>query len=153
MAFQTHNLTLDSDLRSMNAVAISTATTTNGTSLDLTGAADAFAKFAVVIDWSGLDFANADELYRIQVQGATATGFGTVYVLEERRLGATGAAFNVQPVSTTAVGRVVLYCDNVVSTSSTDANSLSAMRWVRVSCVSSGTSPAITLTAHIVPLP
>lgn len=150
MAFQAYNLTLDSALQLASATAVSTAATTNGTAVDLGVAANSYQRFAVVIDWSGLDAASTDELYRMQVQGSTASGFSTAYVLEEKRLG--DSSVNLQPVDTTATGRIVLFCDNVAYTSATDANSVAAMQYVRLTCISSGTTPAITYSAWIVPI-
>lgn len=151
MAHQCHNLTLDSNLRTFNAQAIASATTTNGTSIDLTGATDAYAKFAVVIDWSALDVTTGDETYRFQVQGSTATGFSTKYVLMEKLLGDTSVTLNA--VDSPATGRTVIFCDNVAHTSASDGNTMAALRWIRLSCISSGTTPIITVTAHIVPMP
>jgi hypothetical protein len=159
MAFQCYSLTLDGALQLASATAVSTATTTNGTALDLGGAANNWQRFAVVIDWSGLDVASGDELYRFQVQGATASAFSTPYVLAEKRLGADGSSpgpatgVNLQPVDTTALGRMVIYCDNVAVTSATDSSSIIATQFVRLTCVSSGTSPAVTFSAWIVPMP
>ena len=151
MAHQCYSLTLDGALQLASATAVSTATTTNGTAVDIGGAANNWQRFAVVIDWSGLDVANGDELYRFQVQGATASAFSTAYVLEERRLG--DSSVNLQPVDTTAVGRMVLYVDNVAVTSATDPNSIISTQFVRLTCISSGTSPAVTYSAWIVPIP
>lgn len=159
MAHQCYSLTLDGALQLANATAIASATTVNGTAVDIGGAANNWQRFAVVIDWSGLDVASTDELYRFQVQGATASGFGTPYVLAEKRLGVAGASpgpatgTNLQPVATTALGRMVIYCDNVAVTSATDSSSLIATQFIRLSCTSSGTSPAVTYSAWIVPIP
>lgn len=150
MVFQTYNKLLDGALQLANATAVTTATTTNGTAVDLGQAANAYAKFAVVIDWSGLDVASTNELYQMQVQGSTTSAFSTAYVLEEKRLG--DSSVNLQPVDTTALGRVVLFCDNVAVTSATDSSSVAAMQYIRLSCVSSGTTPAITYSAWIVPV-
>lgn len=149
MAHQTHSFTLDTAGRTYNAQTLTASA--SGTAIDLTGAADVFAKFAIVIDWSGLDVASGNELYRFQVQGATTSAFSTAYVLEEQLFGDTSVT--TQPVDTPATGRKILYCDNVAQTSASDANSLAALRWIRLSCIVSGTSPTITVTAHIVPLP
>jgi hypothetical protein len=114
------------------------------------GAANAYARFAVVIDWSAMDVASGSELYQFQVQGATTSAFSTAYVLAEKRLGDT--TVNLQPVDTTAAGRTVIYCDNVAVTSASDANSLIATQYVRLSCVSSGTTPTVTYSAWLVPI-
>ena len=158
MVFQTYNKLLDGALQLASATAVSSAATTNGTAVDLGQAANAYAKFAVVIDWSGLDVASADELYRMQVQGSTTSAFSTPYVLEEKRLGAVGGSpgpatgVNLQPVATTALGRVVMFVDNVAVTSASDSSSVAAMQYIRLTCVSSGTTPAITYSAWIVPV-
>lgn len=152
MAFQTYNLPLDNGFRVWNAAAISSATTTNTNAFDLTGSdSSTFSKFAVVLDWSGLTAAGTDTLYRMRVQVSAASGFSTAYTIEERLLGHATAAS--QPVNTPATGRVMLYCDNVATTSATDPGSLQGMRYVRVQCISAGTTPTITLTGWIVPLP
>lgn len=151
MAHQCYSLTLDGALQLANATAVSSATTTNGTAVDIGGAANNWQRFAVVIDWSGMDVASTNELYQFQVQGATTSAFSTAYVLAEKRLG--DSSVNLQPVDTTAAGRAVIYCDNVAVTSASDANSLIATQHVRLSCVSSGTTPAVTYSAWIVPMP
>jgi hypothetical protein len=93
------------------------------------------------------------------VQGATASAFSTPYVLAEKRLGAAGGSpgpatgVNLQPVATTALGRMVLYVDNVAVTSASDASSVISTQWIRLTCVSSGTTPAVTYSAWIVPIP
>ena len=159
MAHQCYSLTLDGALQLANATAVASATTTNGTAVDIGGAANNWQRFAVVIDWSGLDVATGDELYRFQVQGATASAFSTPYVLAEKRLGADGGSpgpatgVNLQPVDTTALGRMVIYCDNVAVTSATDSSSIISTQWIRLTCVSSGTTPAVTFSAWIVPIP
>jgi hypothetical protein len=150
MAFQTHSLTLDDSTRCFNAEAISTATTVNGTTIDL-GAANAYARFAVVIDWTGLAVTGTDnEVYRFQVQVSDSSGFSNAMVTGERLLGdkdATGYTYD-----TPVAGRVVLYADNVTQFSSSDANSYIAGRYVRLRCTTTGTTPAITLTAWLVPI-
>jgi len=150
MAFQAHQFTLDDTTRFFNAEAISTATTTNGTTVDL-GAANEYARFAVVIDWSGLAVTGTDnEVYRFQLQVSDSSGFTNSMVTAERLLGdkdATGYTYD-----TPAAGRVVLYSDNVAQFSSTDANSYIAGRYVRLRCVTTGTTPAITVTAWLVPI-
>jgi hypothetical protein len=72
-------------------------------------------------------------------------------VTAERLLGdkdATGYTYD-----TPAAGRVVLYADNVSQFSSTDANSYIAGRYMRLRCTTTGTTPAITITAWAVPIP
>lgn len=151
MAHQAHSLALDTAYRSINAVAISGTGTTSGSTIDL-GAAGAYAKFAVVIDWSGLTVAGTNnETYTFRVQVSSDSGFSTVAFTAQRVLGdkdATGATHD-----TPAAGRLVLFADNVAILSSTDPNTVVACRYVRVQCVAGGTSPAATVTAHIVPLP
>lgn len=158
MAFQCYSLTLDGALQLASATT-SAGATTNGTAVDIGGAANNWQRFAVVIDWSGLDVASTDELYRFQVQGATASAFSTPYVLAEKRLGAAGVSpgpatgVNLQPVSSTGLGRMVIYCDNVAVTSATDSSSIIATQFIRLTCISSGTTPTITYSAWIVPIP
>jgi hypothetical protein len=151
MAHQCYSLTLDGALQLANATAVASATTTNGTAFDLGGAANNWQRFAVVIDWSGMDITTGDESYRFQVQGATASAFSTAYVLAEKRLG--DSTVNLQPVDTTALGRTVIYCDNVAVTSATDSSSVISTQFVRLTCISAGTTPAVTYSAWIVPIP
>lgn len=151
MAHQAHSFTLDTAYRSINAVTISSTGTTNGTAIDL-GAANQYAKFAVVIDWSGLTVAGSNnETYRFKVQLSDSSGFSTQAVTCEKILGDKDATANTH--DTPAAGRAVLFADNVATFSSTDPNTVAACRYVRVQCVAGGTSPAATISAHIVPLP
>lgn len=151
MAHQCHSFLLDDTNKVFNAQAISSATTTNGSTVDF-GAANAYQKFAFVVDFSGLTVAGTNnEVYRFQVQVSDSSGFSNSMVVAERLLGdkdATGYTYD-----TPAAGRTVVYADNVATFSSTDANSIISARYVRLRCVTTGTSPAVTLNAWLVPMP
>lgn len=150
MAFQAHQFTLDDGTRTFNAEAISTAATTNGSTIDF-GAANAYARFAVVIDWSGLAVTGTDnEVYRFQLQVSDSSGFTNSMITGEKLLGdkdATGYTYD-----SPAAGRTVLFADNVAQFSSTDSNGYIAARYVRLRCVTTGTTPAITVSAWILPI-
>ena len=151
MAFKPYDIPLDVNSRFHNATAISSATTTNGTTIDL-GAANQYAKFAVVIDYSGLTVAGTNnETYRFKVQISDSSGFSSQHVVAERILGDKDATANTH--DTPAAGRVVMFADNVATFSSTDANSIQACRYVRCQIVAGGTSPAVTVSAYLVPMP
>ena len=157
MAFQAHSLTLDGglDLKTAGLVAAdaSGAALTGGVaSVDLTGAANAYAKFAVVIDWTACEVASGDEVYDIQIFGCAATNFTTDYILTSRKFGDSSVTF--QGVDTPPSGRAVLFADNVAHTSATDGNGVEALRYVRVTVDVTGTiATGMNFTATIVPLP
>jgi hypothetical protein len=115
------------------------------------GAANAYARFAIVIDWTACEVATGDEVYTITVEGATATSFSTAYRLASRGFG--HSSVNGQPVSTPPSGRVVLFSDNVAITSATDGGSTIAAQFIRVKCVVAGTiATGFNYTAYLVPL-
>lgn len=151
MAFKPYDVTLDNGYRLHNAAAITTATSTNGTTIDL-GAANQFARFMIVIDYSGLTVTGADgEVYRFQVQISSDSGHSSYTVQAEKLLGdkdATGYTHD-----TPASGRTVLYADNVGVLSHTDSNIVAPLRYVRCSCITTGTTPSITISAWLVPMP
>jgi hypothetical protein len=157
MAFQTHNVTLDSGLELKAAGLV--ASDASGASLsggvayvDLTGAANAYARFAVVIDWTACEVATGDEVYDIQVFGCAATNFTTDYILCSRKFGDASVTF--QGNDTPPSGRAILYGDNVAHTSATDGNSVEALRYVRLSVDVGGTiGTGMNFTATIVPIP
>ena len=155
MGFQGYNLTLDSatQLKDAGAITSSAAGTVSSAAayVDL-GAANAYAKFAVVVDWTACEVAMGDEVYDIQVQGSTATSFSTKYVLASKKLG--DSSVNGQPVDTPASGRMVIFCDNVACTSASDPNSLIATQYIRVYATIAGSiATGINYTAWFVPLP
>ena len=157
MAYQTHSLTLDGglDLKTAGLVAAdaSGASLTGGIAyVDLTGAANAYAKFAVVIDWTACEVADGNEVYDVQIFGCAATNFTTDYILTSRKFGDTSVTF--QGVDTPPSGRAVLFGDNVAHTSATDGNSVEALRYVRVTVDVAGTiATGMNFTATIVPMP
>lgn len=154
MAFQTHNFTLDggTQLKDAGLVAATAAGTVSGSAayVDL-GAANAYARFAVVVDWTACEVASGDELYNMCVEGGTSSAFSTVYRLSQRLLG--DSTVNGQPVDTAASGRIVMFCDNVATTSATDPGSQIACQYVRIRAVISGTiATGINYTAYLVPI-
>ena len=156
MAFQTHSVTLDGglDLKTAGLVAAdaSGAALSGGVAfVDLTGAANAYARFAVVIDWTACEVATGDEVYDIQVYGCAATNFTTDYILTSRKFGDSSVTF--QGVDTPPSGRAILYGDNIAHTSATDGNSVEALRYVRLSVDVAGTiATGMNFTATIVPI-
>lgn len=153
MAFQTYNYLLDSgtQLKDAGLVAADAAGTVGGAAayVDL-GAANSYAEFDVVVDWTAMEHDTGDEVYELRVQGAEATTFATPYTLARTRIGIAALAF--QPVDHNATGRVVLHCDNVACTSATDANSLIATRYIRIYCDVTGTiATGFNYTAYLVP--
>lgn len=154
MTFQAHNFLLDSgtQLKDAGLVAADAAGTVSSVAayVDL-GAANAYARFAIVIDWTACEVATGDEVYAIKVQGATSSAFSTAYVLTERRFGDSSVSF--QPVDTPPSGRVVLFCDNVAHTSASDGNSQIACQYIRVYADVGGTiATGMNYTAWFVPL-
>lgn len=153
MAFQAHNFVLDAgqQLKDAGAVTADGAGTVSAAAavFDL-GAANAYARFAVVIDWTAIDITTGDEAYDIQVQGAAASNFATPYILVNRKLG--DSTVTLQPVDTAPSGRLVLFGDNVAMTSATDGSAEIATRYIRVYHDVAGTTPSINYTAFIVPV-
>lgn len=155
MAFQTHNFTLDgaTQLKDAGLVAASAAATVSSAAAYADfGAANAYARFAIVIDWTACEVDSGNEVYTVQIEGATATAFSTVYRLATQKFG--DSSVNGQPVDTTPSGRTVLFADNVVCTSATDPGSVYATRYVRVYLTVAGTvATGFNYTAWLVPLP
>ena len=155
MAFQTYNLTLDTatQLKDAGLVAADAAGQVSSAAayVDL-GAANAYAKFAVVIDWTACEVASGDEVYDIQVQGSTASSFSTKYILASKKFG--DSSVTLQPVDTAASGRAVIFCDNVATTSASDPASQIACQYIRVYADVGGTiASGFNYTAWFVPLP
>lgn len=155
MVFQTHNFTLDSatQLKDAGLVAADAAGTVSAAAAyhDM-GAANAYGRFAVVIDWTACEVATGDEVYAIRVQGSDTSSFTNAYVLAERRFGDSTVSF--QPVDTAPTGRAVIYADNVAATSATDGASQIACRYIRVYADVGGTiATGFNYTAWLVPLP
>lgn len=158
MAFQCHSLTLDGglDLKTAGLVAAdaSGSSLSGGVAyVDLTGAANAYAKFAVVIDWTAIDLDGGNEVYDVQVYGCAATDFTTDFILTSRKFGDSSVTF--QGADTPPSGRVVLFADNVAHTSATDGNVVECMRYVRLSVdvAGAGVGTGFNFTAKIVPMP
>lgn len=154
MAFQAQNFTLDTatQLKDAGLVAATAAGTVGGSAAFVNfGAANAYARFAVVVDWTACEVASGDENYQLCLEGATADTFGTAYRLATRGLG--DSTVNGQPVDTPPSGRVVIFADNVAMTSATDGNSVIACQFVRIRVVISGTvATGLNYTAWLVPL-
>jgi hypothetical protein len=153
MAHQNFQYTLDESLclKDAGLVASSAAATVDSAAvyIDL-GAANAYAEFDVVIDWTACEVASGNEVYTVQIEGATATAFSTVYRLITRAFG--DSSVNGQPVDTTPSGRVVISCNNVAHTSATDPESTIACRYVRLYTTVSGTvATGFNYTAYLVP--
>lgn len=154
MAFQPHNITLDGALQLKDAglVAADAAATVGGSAavIDL-GAANAYSRFAVVIDWTACEVASGDEVYAVRIQGSVATSFTNAYTLAERRFGDSSVSFNA--TDTPPSGRCVLYGDNVAHTSATDGNSVEALRYIRLYTDVSGTiATGMNFSAWLVPI-
>ena len=155
MAFQAYNFTLDTatQLKDAGLVAADAAGTVSSAAayVDL-GAANAYAKFAVVIDWTACEVASGDEVYDLQVQGSTASSFSTKYILASKKLG--DSSVTGQPVDTAASGRIVIFGDNVVHPHATDATQQLATQYIRVYADVGGTiATGINYTAWFIPLP
>ena len=158
MAYQTHSLTLDGgmSLKAAGLVAAdeSGATMSGGVAyVDLTGAANTYAKFAVVIDWTAIDLDAGNEVYDVQIFGCAATNFTTDFILTSRKFGDSSVTF--QGVDTPPSGRAVLFADNVAHTNATDGNSVEALRYVRISVdvAGAGVGAGFNFSATIVPQP
>lgn len=167
MVFQAHNLMLDDTLL-MNER--STGTTTNASIVgataagvplvidvqrharayaNLTGATDnsgpaSFAKFNVVIDWTGMQQVSGNG-FIIQLQGHKddPTFASTVFKLYEKPIGV--ANYSQLPYDTPTRGRLVLRCDNVVFDNSGGTNLdhgvvYSTCRYIRISVFCSNTA-------------
>ena len=154
MVFQTHNFTLDSaiQLKDAGLVAASAAATVSSAAAYADfGAANAYARFAIVIDWTACEVDSGNEVYTIQVEGSTATSFSTKYRLATRQFG--DSSVNAQPVDTTSSGRAVIFADNVACTSASDPGSEIACQYVRIYCTVGGTvATGFNYTAWLVPL-
>jgi hypothetical protein len=174
MAHQCHDYVLDGTLQLNDRTTGSTVNntivgaTSGGTAivLDLgepatswTGIEDAspamplkkpFARFAVVIDWTGIQ-AGAGQAYYFKVQGSVwDSAFGSdVFELEQVVVGEQ--ASNNQPFATVANNRKVLYCDNVVHTSTGAAQTCRYIR-VAVFCSNGGMTTGWNYKAWLVPL-
>lgn len=154
MAFQPHSITLDglTQLKDAGLVAADAAGTVGGNAavIDL-GAANAFARFAVVIDWTACEVATGDEVYAVRIQGSTTSAFSAVYTLAERRFGDSTVSFNA--TDTPPSGRCMIYGDNVAHTSATDGNSVEALRYIRLFTDVTGTiATGMNFSAYLVPI-
>ena len=154
MAFQTHNFTLDgaTQLKDAGLVAADTAGQVNSAAAYFdVGAANAYARYAIVIDWTACEVATGDEVYDLQIQGSTATSFSTKYILTSRKLG--DSSVTLQPVDTPPSGRIVIYGDNVAHTSATDGSVQIACRYIRIYADVAGTiATGLNYTAWLVPI-
>lgn len=157
MAFQSHNVALDGGLRLKSAGLVASDASGTGLSggvayVDLTGGANVYAKFAVVIDWTECEVASGDEVYDIQVFGCAATNFTTDFLLTSRKFGDSSVTF--QAVDTPPVGRAILFCDNSAHVSASDGNAIELMRYIRLTVDVGGTiATGMNFTAYIIPMP
>jgi hypothetical protein len=155
MAHQTHDFVLDDNLRLTTSITATTVAV-NGTlaNIDLgasppafnvnTTSAQAYARCAVLVEWSSLDVASANESYVVELQGANTTDFTTPYRLGLLQLGhssTTGSATSTPPN-----GREVFFCDNVALVDAGGAHITQTMRYVRLRVTPAGTTPSITIT-------
>lgn len=154
MAHQSYSLTLDGASKLTDATAFtSTAagSVSGGDGYVNFGSATAFAKFAVVIDWTTCVVNDGNELYTVVIEGATESGFSTAYRLVDYAFGDTSVTGH--PVDTSPSGRKVIYGDNVVITSASDGNSVATMQYLRIKVFVAGTTPSMNLAAWLVPMP
>ncbi len=153
MVFSQHDFLLDgaTQLKDAGAVAatadgaVASATVT----IDL-GAAGTFTRGVIVIDTTTCVVNDTDEVYEFQACVSDTAVFTTRYITARKSIGA--ASPTGHPVATAAVGRHVLYFDNVADTSAT-TQSATPMRYLRLRCVVAGTSPSCNYVAWFVPLP
>lgn len=121
-------------LKDAGLVAASAAGTVGGQAAVVDfGAANAFATFDVVIDWTACE-SDGTEVYRVEVQGSATADFSTFYVLDERRFGVLSGQANNTPPS----GRAIMRASNVALTSATSGTASSPLRYVRVFCTVTG---------------
>lgn len=153
MAFQGYNVPLDSGFQMANARSLTTVTTQNETAIDISGAANAFQKFMVLFDWSGLDVATGNESYSLKIEGATDSAFsGSLWLLAYRIIG--DSSVSGSSVDTPPAGRLAIYCDNVAWTTAGNADTTQCLRYVRLTVATAAASgtPAITYSAYAVPI-
>ena len=157
MPFPTHDFTLDESTRLTTSITANVAGTgVVGTTafLDLgasppafnvnTSSAQAYARCAVLVEWSTLDAASGNEAYTVELQGSNGSGFSTNYRLGSVVLGhssVTGFATSTPPN-----GREVFYCDNAVLPDASSAAVYGTTRYVRLVVTPSGTTPSVTVT-------
>lgn len=154
MVFSQHDFLLDgaTQLNDAGLVAatadseVAAATVT----IDL-GAAGTFTRGVIVIDTTAVEVATGDEVYEFQACVSATSAFSTRYITARKSIGA--ATPTGHPVATAAVGRHVLYFDNVADTSAT-TQSATPMQYLRLRCVVAGTiATGINYVAWFVPLP
>ena len=149
MVFQSQSYTLDDNLVLSAAALVAADAVGSVAYLDL-GAANAYAEFDVVLNWTACEVATGDEKYHFRVQGSDTTAFTNAYTLGQVILGDSTVNFNA--VDTAPVGRYVIHCDNVACTSATDGGSLIATRYVRIYLDVTGTiATGINYSANLVP--
>lgn len=162
MAFQAHSFVTDDAYKLSDSVTC-TGSAVPGTVafIDLgqvspaysvnTSTNNPYCRFAVVIDYGAIDLADGNEDYYVEVQGSNTSAFSSGNRLVNVRMGI--AASIGKPTNTPPNGRIVLYGDNAVVNSATDANSMITTRYIRLRVEAFGTSPSITITkAYLVPL-
>lgn len=176
MAYQSHEFTLDDSLQLNNRTTGNTVNTSivgatsGGTAIvldlgaqapqygGLTGASattspKAYGRFALVIDWAGIQ-AGAGQFYDMRVQGSVSdpTFGGAVYTLEQFVVGV--AASSGQPVDTAPNCRKVLFFDNSALSSASTGGAPVTCRYIRLSvfCSNGGQTTGWDYKAWLVPL-
>lgn len=148
MAHQCTSVALDQATKLSDTLTATTVGNNRGT---VDGAAQVvdlggYAEFDVVIDWTTIDVADANETYEFRIEGATTSAFASTYILARFSVGRTAAT--AQPIATPANARVVLPCNNLAHTDSSSTVQI-PLRFVRVNCVAGGTTPSITFSAWL----
>lgn len=148
MAFQAHNPSLDgaTKLQDAGSVAASAASTYTYDG----GLANAYGKFALVLDVSAIAVATSN-VVTVTVQTSDTSGFTSAYPIVEKRLGDHASIGAPTNIDTAANQRMVMYFDNVVCTSATDPGSLIAGRYIRIYFTVAG-GGSINCQAWLVPI-
>lgn len=153
MTHQQYQYNLDSatQLKDAGLVAASAAATVGGVAayVDLGGAG--YQEFDVVIDWTACEVATGDEVYEVQIQADTSSGFATAMeVVARQKFGANigGSNYTGHTIDTPAIGRDVIHADNVIQLA---AQTIPG-RYIRVYTLVSGTvATGFNFTAYLVP--
>lgn len=148
MAHQCTSIALDQATK-LSDLITATAANNRGT---VDGAAQVvdvggYAEFDVVVDWTSIDVADATETYEFRVEAATTSAFSSTYIIGRFSVGRTAATG--QPVATPSNGRVVLHLDNLAHTSASFSGQQDPLRFIRINCVTGGTTPSITFAAWL----
>lgn len=134
--------TYDAALLLASATAVASATTTTGSLILDVGSG--LVDGNLIIDVASLDIASTDETYNFILEGSPDATFGTagnITAIARQVIGyGTATAKGVDAVSDVA-GRFCIPCRN-------ERNG-TTYRYVRLICISAGTTPAITYTAFL----